>query len=74
MSDGQWYYCLTHHAVEPFDGCKSEDRLGPYATQEDAAHALEKVRERNKEWDEEDSRFEDDAEDRDGEDLSPFKP
>ncbi len=60
MSDGQWYFCLTHHAVEPYDGCKSEDRLGPYATQAEAAGALEKVKERNEAWDAEDARFDDD--------------
>ncbi len=31
MSDPEWYYCLKHHAVEARDGCKAEDRLGPYA-------------------------------------------
>lgn len=55
MSDGEWYYCLIHHAVEPYDGCKSEDRLGPYATYADAANALEKVKERNEQWDAEDA-------------------
>lgn len=51
MSDGQWYWCLTHHAVEPYDGCKDDDRLGPYATRDEAQHALEKVQERNDAWD-----------------------
>ncbi len=59
MTEGQWYYCLTHHAVEPYEGCKSENRLGPYPTAADAANALEKVRERNEEWDT-DPRFNDD--------------
>jgi len=59
MADGEWYYCLDHHAVEPYDGCKSENRLGPYATPADAAHALERVAERNEDWDN-DPRFNDD--------------
>jgi len=46
-----WYFCLEHHRVEPQDGCKPSERLGPYATQEEAARALEKVAERNAEWD-----------------------
>ena len=46
----KWYYCLKHHRVEPWDGCKAADRLGPYDTPEDAARALERVRERNKAW------------------------
>jgi hypothetical protein len=46
-----WYYCLRHGTVEPDEGCPAKDRLGPYPTREEAAHALERVRERNKEWD-----------------------
>ncbi|HEV8055549.1 MAG TPA: hypothetical protein VGP51_03590 [Nocardioidaceae bacterium] len=48
----QWYYCLEHHSVESEDGCKAADRLGPYASQAEAARALEKVQERNEAWDE----------------------
>jgi hypothetical protein len=47
----QWYYCLDHKRVEPLTGCRAEVRLGPYDTREDAARALEKVEERNAEWD-----------------------
>lgn len=60
QTDG-WYYCLTHHAVEPFEGCKSADRLGPYPSPVDAAQALERVAERNRVWDEEDEREQEDA-------------
>jgi hypothetical protein len=48
----QWYYCLEHRSVESEDGCKAADRLGPYASQAEAARALEKVQERNEAWDE----------------------
>ncbi|MDR6172742.1 hypothetical protein QE366_000001, partial [Nocardioides zeae] len=41
-----WWFCLKHHTVEPRSGCKNKDRLGPYATREEASHALEKVEER----------------------------
>jgi len=58
MADGEWYWCLKHHAVEPYDGCRSEERLGPYATQAEASQALEKVAARNKEFDH-DPRFND---------------
>jgi hypothetical protein len=51
MADGEWYWCLKHHAVEPYEGCRSEERLGPYATQAEASQALSKVAERNKEFD-----------------------
>lgn len=61
MSEGPWYYCLTHNAVESADdACPAIDRLGPYNTPAEAANALEKVRERNEEWDAEDEADEDD--------------
>ena len=50
MAD-RWYFCLKHHAVEGAEGCPGRDRLGPYASEEEAARALEKVQERNEEWD-----------------------
>ena len=52
MSDEgpEWFYCLKHHTVEGPVGCKAKDRLGPYATREEAEHALEKVKERNQAW------------------------
>ena len=46
-----YWYCLNHHAVEGTDGCAYKDRLGPYDTEAEAARALEKVKERNEEWD-----------------------
>jgi hypothetical protein len=51
MSDGEYWFCLTHHKVEGTDGCRNADRLGPYATAEEASRALEKVEARNEEWD-----------------------
>ena len=77
MNEGQWYFCLKHHAVEPYDGCKSADRLGPYETPEEAGRALETVRERNEEW-ERDPRWNDEQPRRGAEgddaglDLNPF--
>lgn len=49
-NEGQWYYCLRHHTVEGPVGCRAKDRLGPYATREEAEAALEKVKERNADW------------------------
>ncbi len=49
MSD--YWFCLKHHRVEQGEDCALRDRLGPYATQEEAASALEKVEQRNEEWD-----------------------
>jgi hypothetical protein len=51
----QWWYCLKHNTVEDSNTpCPGKDLLGPYPTREEAARALEKVRERNKEWDDQD--------------------
>jgi hypothetical protein len=47
----RYYYCLEHNTVETEDGCRAADRLGPYDTREEAGHALEKVQERNEDWD-----------------------
>ncbi len=52
--DDAWWYCLTHNTVEHGAGCPGKDRLGPYASKEEAEDALELVRERNQEWDEAD--------------------
>jgi len=49
--DEQFWFCLNHHTVEGREGCRNQDRLGPYATADEAAHALEKVEERNEAWD-----------------------
>ena len=51
MAEQQYWFCLKHHTVEGEDGCKSADRLGPYATADEAGRALDKVAERNESWD-----------------------
>ncbi|MGI8517523.1 MAG: hypothetical protein ACR2ME_04140 [Acidimicrobiia bacterium] len=51
-SDQQWFYCLHHQSVEPVDGCRSEVRLGPYPTRDEAARALETAEKRNQAWEE----------------------
>jgi hypothetical protein len=50
-TEQRWWYCVRHHRVEPDDGCPGKDRLGPYSTREEAARALETVRQRNEQWD-----------------------
>ena len=50
-SEGEFWFCLKHHTVEGEDGCRAKDRLGPYDTEAEAARALDKVAERNEEWD-----------------------
>jgi hypothetical protein len=46
-----YWYCVKHKRVEGADGCAPIDRLGPYDTEEEASHALEKAKQRNEEWD-----------------------
>jgi hypothetical protein len=56
--DGFWW-CLRHERVESGDEvCPARYRLGPYPTVGEAEHALERVRQRNEEWDAEDARWE----------------
>jgi hypothetical protein len=56
MADEWWWFDLkTKTAVsEPKNKSKAVDRLGPYATREEAERALERVEQRNKAWDAED--------------------
>jgi len=61
MADTEWYWCLKHHAVEPYEGCRAEERLGPYATRDEAEGALDLVQRRNQDWDREDEEYEGDA-------------
>ena len=46
MADGPWFWCMKHNTVEPVEGCAERHRLGPYATREEAEHALQSVAER----------------------------
>ena len=50
-----WWYCLRHDRVEPRKGCPAGDRLGPYATEDEATRALELARERTAQRDAEDA-------------------
>jgi hypothetical protein len=57
----QWWYCLKHQAVEGDSGCANVDRMGPYATEDEAARALATAAQRSDEWDH-DPRWNDDDE------------
>ena len=60
MADGQWWYDLkSKSAVQDERAGKSADRLGPYASREEAERALDKVAERNDAFDH-DPRWNDD--------------
>lgn len=58
MSDNEdrWWFCLRHMTVEHDERCPGKDRLGPYKTADEAAHALETVQKRNDAWDAADDR------------------
>jgi hypothetical protein len=54
-NEQRWWFCTRHNTVEPDDTpCPGKDLLGPYPTRDAAAHALDKVKERNEEWDAQD--------------------
>ncbi|MCP2338567.1 hypothetical protein [Actinomadura rupiterrae] len=52
--DDAWWFCLKHQRVEHGPGCPDKDRMGPYATEAQAANALEEARARNEAWDAQD--------------------
>ncbi len=55
VAEDEWYYCLDHQKVEPKEQtCRSINRFGPYESYEAAEHALDRVAERNEEWDRQD--------------------
>ena len=60
MADGDWWYDLqTKSAVQDQNAGKVTERLGPYATREEAERAMQKVEERNEAYDH-DPRWNDD--------------
>jgi hypothetical protein len=59
--EGTWWFCLEHETVEPFDGCGSQNRIGPWDTQEAAGNALSTIAERERRYDEEDAAWDGDT-------------
>lgn len=53
--EGTWWFCLDHHVAETFDGCTSNNRIGPWDTREEAANALTTIAERERRYDAEDA-------------------
>ena len=52
-----WWYNLVTGKVEHGPGAPNSQRLGPFETELEAANALERARERNEKWEEEDRRW-----------------
>lgn len=62
MSDsgpgGAYFWCVRHRRVETEgQACAAQFTLGPYPSADDAAHALDRVKERNQALDAEDARW-----------------
>ena len=53
----QWYWCMKHERAEPDKACAATQRLGPYATREEAESYAERVKSRNQRWDADDKRW-----------------
>jgi hypothetical protein len=48
----EWYWCLRHgRAVTADEACPPDQRMGPYATRDEAEHWQDKVAARNDAWD-----------------------
>ncbi|MGQ0587811.1 MAG: hypothetical protein ACT4PK_11530 [Gammaproteobacteria bacterium] len=53
-----YWWCLDHKQVEQGLGCGSTTRIGPYDSQQQAASALDRVRQREDEQVEKDEQIE----------------
>jgi hypothetical protein len=53
-----WYNLRTGGVETEANKSQSDDLMGPYDTEADAARALESARERTEAWDEEDRKWE----------------
>lgn len=65
---GEFYYNLESGQVEEGKSSDVFERMGPYATREEAANALKSAEARNDRWDEEDkawNEWDEDGEDQD---------
>ena len=57
--DRRWYWCFAHDRAEPEgEQCAAENRLGPYATRDQALHWRDTVEARNERWKEQDREWE----------------
>jgi len=52
--ESQYWYNTATHEVEQGMQSPNRDRVGPFATREDAQHALDRIRANNERWDEQD--------------------
>lgn len=66
----QYYWSLTQHKVVMAEEEKAANRIGPYASVEEAQNALKKVEQRNEEWSS-DPVFNDPVDEVDDNDVEP---
>ena len=52
---GTFWYCPEHHRAETWEEDDRSDRIGPFKTREEAAHALQTIAERERRYDREDA-------------------
>ena len=57
---GEYWYCQEHNRVEKYEDTDSTNRIGPFATEDEAAHALQTIHDRNERYDREDAEWNDD--------------
>ena len=60
LTESGYYYNVSTGQVEKGLVSSWTDRMGPYPTEEDAAAALAKARDRSEAWDEADRKWEND--------------
>jgi hypothetical protein len=53
--ENEYWYNSKTGAVEQGFQSPAQDRIGPFATRDEAAHALDKLRENSAKWAEEDA-------------------
>jgi hypothetical protein len=58
--EGTFWFCIKHHAVEPFAGCGSKNRIGPFNSYDDAQNALKTIADRESRYAAEDAAWEGD--------------
>jgi hypothetical protein len=54
----EYYWCLTHGTVEEGKQCRAVERLGPYATEEEARSWRDRHEGRHESWKQDDERWE----------------
>jgi hypothetical protein len=56
---GEYWFCMKHRRVEKFEDTDSANRIGPFASEDAAAHALQTIHDREKAYDISDSEWND---------------